>query len=73
MIGKKYIYNGFGETLEFAETLGWLDIHPGIVSEWVNGVEITSGREMFPGEVDDCEENAIDFIESKGFEIHYPE
>jgi len=52
-----FIYESFGETLEFAEALGWQDNE----EEW--NCEVADGLEY----------DALDFIEKKGFKIVYKE
>ena len=52
-----FIYHCFGETLEFAESLGWQDN----AKEW--NCEVADGLEY----------DALDFIEKKGFKIVYKE
>lgn len=52
----QYQYISFGDTLAFAESLGWID----------NG----NGNES-PNEVDELECDALEFIESKGYIIEY--
>jgi len=49
---------GFGEILEFADSLGWVDTHG----------DATKGN-WSPEDVDACEGDALDFIEAKGFEV----
>lgn len=58
---KKIKLEGFGETIEFAESLGWIDTHGDAESGWS------------PAEADYCEQEAIDFIETKGYEIQRPD
>jgi hypothetical protein len=62
MSKKKIKLDGFGETVEFAEYLGWIDTHG----------DATLEGNWSAADVDACEEEAIDFIESKGYEIEYP-
>ena len=52
-----FIYHCFGETLEFAESLGWQDNE----EEW--NCEVADALEY----------DALDFIEKKGFKIVYKE
>ena len=59
---KKIKLDGFGETVEFAESLGWIDTHG----------DATLEGNWSAVDADACEEEAIDFIESKGYEIEYP-
>jgi hypothetical protein len=55
---KIYKYECMGDTLEFAESLGWEDTFPADEDEGWDA-----------GEADACEEEAIDFIRSKGYII----
>ena len=56
-----FIYHCFGETLEFAEALGWEGDEQEQDEEWC-------------GEVADALElGALEFIEKKGFKIVYKE
>ena len=56
---EKIKLDGFGEIIEFAESLGWIDTHG----------DATKGN-WSPSQADSCEEDATDFIESKGYEIN---
>ena len=49
-----YKYESFGETLEFAEGLGWVDEN---IEPWT------------PDAADFTEESALDFIRAKGYAI----
>jgi len=51
---KKYVYSCFGETLSFAESLGWVE------------PEGDDGRVDWG---DLIEQDALDFIEASGFKI----
>ncbi len=55
---EKIKLDGFGEIIEFAESLGWIDTH----GDDAQGT-------WSPSQADSCEEDATDFIESKGYEI----
>ena len=59
---KKIELEGFGAIIEFAESLGWIDTHG----------DATQGA-WSPKEADSCEEDAIDYIELKGYKIECPE
>jgi hypothetical protein len=50
-----YRYESLGDTLDFAESLGW--------------EEPTDGDETRVDYVDGLEENAIEFIQAKGFVV----
>ena len=52
--------DGFGDVLSFAESLGWVDTY-GDAAEGSWSPEIA----------DDCEGEALEFIESRGYEIEY--
>ena len=55
---KVYNYKSFGETIVFAESLGWEDMHGDSSSErWT------------PSDADECEEDALEFIRGKGYRI----
>jgi|14_taG_2_1085336.scaffolds.fasta_scaffold11396_5 hypothetical protein len=57
-----YRYECFGDLLDMAEGLGWADTYPSSVKEgWT------------PTEAEACEDDAIDWIEGKGFTVVYPE
>tara|TARA_R100000005_G_scaffold47098_1_gene22472 strand:- start:116 stop:337 length:222 start_codon:yes stop_codon:yes gene_type:complete len=58
---KTYVYECFGETLSFAESLGWVD--------WLDDVD----DDTDPDTIDAAEADAIDYIESKGYTIDYNE
>mgnify|MGYP003639354587 CR=1 FL=1 len=51
---KKFIYESFGDTIELAESLGWVDKD----DAWNNEVMIEA-----------IEQDAIDYIESQGYEV----
>lgn len=55
---KIYIYKGFGQTLEFAESLGWKDTYPDSADDEYDGPM-----------ADGIEEIAIGFIEDNGYVI----
>ena len=55
---KEYIYAGFGETLLFAESLGWVEDDP-------------NGDESRTDWGDAAESDALDFIVACGFEVIY--
>jgi hypothetical protein len=60
---KTFQYDGLGSTLVFAESLGFVDNSPSSNAEGWN-----------PDEADGLEDSAIEFIESKGYNIvGYPE
>ena len=59
---KKIKLEGFGAIIEFAESLGWIDTY----GDDAQGT-------WSPKEADNCEEDAINYIESKGYEIECPE
>jgi len=52
--------DGFGDVLDFAESLGWIDTHGDATEDTWS-----------PSEADACEGDALDFIESKGYEINF--
>tara|TARA_R110000851_G_scaffold24164_1_gene70019 strand:+ start:450 stop:617 length:168 start_codon:yes stop_codon:yes gene_type:complete len=52
---KKYTYESFSETIDFAESLGWVDD----VDEWNNTI------------AEDLEAEAILYIEMQGYEVIY--
>ncbi len=55
---KTFEYKDFGETLEFAESIGWSDPYGDSDSgDWSSEL------------ADSCEQDAIDYIKSKGFTI----
>jgi hypothetical protein len=57
-----YRYECFGDTLDMAEGLGWTDKYPTVSEEgWT------------ADSADECEYEAIDWIEGKGFTVVYPE
>jgi hypothetical protein len=56
-----FINECFGETLEFAESLGWQENQELSEQEW--NCEVADGLEY----------DALDFIEKKGFKIVYKE
>lgn len=59
-----YTYDCFGESLNFAESLGWIDNHPD---------ETSKEFEDTPSMTDDIEDEALEFIKSKGYVIKYPD
>ena len=50
--------DGFGDILEFAESIGWIDSHGN-----------ASQGNWSPREADTCEADAIDYIETHGYKI----
>ena len=50
---KKFIYESFGDTIEFAESLGWVD-------------KDDAWNEVMAEAI---EQDAIDYIESQGYEV----
>tara|TARA_R100000908_G_C3747936_1_gene142939 strand:- start:1247 stop:1453 length:207 start_codon:yes stop_codon:yes gene_type:complete len=54
-----YTYECFGETLSFAESLGWVD--------WLEDVDDDTN----PDTIDALEADAIDYIESNGYAVVY--
>lgn len=58
MTEKIYNYECFGETLVFAEDLGWVDNHPDADDPGYDGPA-----------ADAIEEEAIDFIRDKGYTV----
>ena len=58
-MSKTYVYECFGETLSFAESLGWVD--------WLDDVD----DDTDPDTIDAAEGDAIDYIESKGYVVDY--
>mgnify|MGYP003145819733 CR=1 FL=1 len=52
--------DGFSEVLSFAESLGWVDTYG-----------TASDGSWSPEDADACEGEALDFIESKGYEINF--
>ena len=50
---KKFIYESFGDTIEFAESLGWVDKD----DAWNDAM------------LEAIEQDAIDYIESQGYEV----
>jgi len=52
----QYQYESFGDTLAFAESLGWIDTG--------DGNEISA-------EIDELEVDALDFIKSQGYTIKF--
>jgi len=59
-----YIYDCFEETLSFAETLGWKE---------PSDLENLSGDTWTPVASNSLEESAIEFIESKGYQVVFRE
>ena len=55
---KIFKYESFGETLAFAESLGWKDTG-----------EDCAGEDWNPEIADGLEESAIDFIKAHGYKI----
>lgn len=55
---KVFIAESFSETISMAESLGWLDLY--------------TDEEWSADAADACEDEAIEFIESKGFKVLYP-
>jgi len=53
-----YQYECFGETLEFAEGLGWVDTHPGTDDPGYDGPA-----------ADAIEQEALEFIAGKGYTV----
>jgi hypothetical protein len=58
MTDKIYNYEGFGETLVFAEDLGWVDNHPDAEDPNYDGPT-----------ADAIEAEALEFIEGKGYTV----
>ena len=58
---KIYEYDGFGETLAFAESLGWVDIYSDAQTASYFGAQ--------RARPDEIEEQALEFIKSKGYRI----
>ena len=56
---KIFIAESFGESISFAECLGWTDTYP-------------DGDDWTPEMADACEAEAIEFIEANGFDVLYP-
>ena len=55
---KRFIYKSLGETVEFAEKLGWVDTHgDSITTAWT------------ANDADNLEIDALDYIKSKGYVI----
>ena len=55
---KLFIYKSLGETVEFAEKLGWVDTHgDSITTAWT------------ANDADNLEIDALDYIKSKGYKI----
>ena len=54
---KLYKYECFGETLSFAESLGWVD--------WLDDVDDDSD----PQTIDEAEADALDFIRAAGYTV----
>ena len=55
---KYYVYDGFGPTLDFAESLGWVD-------KFSDG----SDSDYCPEMADEIEQSALDFISDQGYRI----
>jgi len=58
MTDKVFNYECFGETLVFAEDLGWVDNHPDADDPNYDGPT-----------ADEIEQEAIEFIQSKGYRV----
>ncbi len=54
---KRYLYEGFGEALFFAESLGWVEPEDDGRVDWGDATE----------------SDALDFIEASGFKVIYEE
>ena len=54
---KLYTYECFGETLSFAESLGWVD--------WLDDVD----DDTDPQTIDEAEADALDFIRAAGYTV----
>jgi hypothetical protein len=54
---KLYKYECFGETLSFAESLGWVD--------WLDDVD----DDTDPQTIDEAEADALDFIRAAGYTV----
>ena len=54
---KLYKYECFGETLNFAESLGWVD--------WLDDVD----DDTDPQTIDEAEADALDFIRAAGYTV----
>ena len=54
---KLYKYECFGETLSFAESLGWVD--------WLDDVD----DDTDPQTIDEAEADALDFIRASGYTV----
>jgi hypothetical protein len=61
---KEYVYDCFEETLSFAETLGWTEPFD-LVDQ--------SDETWTPEASNSMEESAIEFIESKGYQVVFGE
>jgi hypothetical protein len=57
---KKFIYESFGDTIEFAESLGWVDKD----DAWNDTMIEANDVRVF-----EIEQDAIDYIESQGYEV----
>ena len=65
---KKFIYESFGDTIEFAESLGWVDKD----DAWNNCEAVLERlKTVFMQEVmiEAIKQDAIDYIESQGYEV----
>jgi hypothetical protein len=51
-------YKNFGDTINFAEDLGW--------HNWLDDIDDNDAQ---PGDVDVLEEDALDYIFNRGYEI----
>ena len=56
---KLYKYECFGETLSFAESLGWVD--------WLDDIDVDDATA--PQTIDEAEADALDFIRAAGYTV----
>jgi hypothetical protein len=56
---KLYKYECFGETLSFAESLGWVD--------WLDDIDVNDDTD--PQTLDEAEADALDFIRAAGYTV----
>ena len=56
---KLYKYECFGETLSFAESLGWVD--------WLDDIDVDDNTD--PQTIDEAEADALDFIRAAGYTV----
>ena len=56
-----FYYENFGETINFAEDLGW--------NNWLDAID----DDTDPCSIDEAEQDALDFIKSLGYEIDMSE